>query len=113
MQELKAQLARWRKEVARLQSENYRLRTQLVGFLHGPQPLTPGQRQLFQCLAATIRDRGIAPTFRELQALLGVRSLGSVTQRLDALEAKGWIARKSRRTRAIRLLVQPEDEEEG
>ena len=107
----KTELARVRRELARLQRENDHLRTQLVGFARGPHPLTPAQHRLYDQLAAAIRTHGIAPSVRELQALLGVHSPTSVIHHLDALEAKGWIARKAGKARAIRLLVRPGEED--
>jgi len=55
--------------------------------------LTPKQRTFYGHLVAYLRDKGRAPTVRELRDLAGFKSTRTVIQYLDALEAAGVITR--------------------
>jgi len=65
--------------------------------------LTPKQRTFYGHLVAYLRDKGHAPTIRELRDLAGFRSTRTVIQYLDALEAAGVITRDDGPSRNVRL----------
>lgn len=65
------------------------------------QDLTSRQRQFLEAIEAYVRDHGVAPTVRELAALLRVRSPNAVRQHLKALERKGYLRRMPRRPRGM------------
>lgn len=64
-------------------------------------------RRQAQCLAAIrnhIQERGVAPSQRELVAVLGLSSLSNSHRLVVALEERGYIRRLKHRTRAIELV---------
>ena len=69
--------------------------------------LTRRQKQVYEFLKDRIRNRGYAPSIREIAAHLGVRSSHGVVCHLQALERKGLIARESHTPRAIQLSDPP------
>jgi repressor LexA len=69
-----------------------------------PITLTPAQEQTFTLIKQYIRKHGKSPTIAELQKTLKLSSIRSVTQRIEALERKGFIARDRFQHRSIRLL---------
>lgn len=72
-----------------------------------PQPrtaLTPRQAEVLEALRAFTLEHGVAPTLRELGAILGIRSTHGMMCHLDALEKKGAIQRLSCRQRGIRIV---------
>jgi len=70
------------------------------------RPLTGRQKQVYEFLKDKIRNRGYAPTIREIAEHLGVRSSNGVVCHLNALARKGLITRESHISRAI-LLSEP------
>lgn len=65
--------------------------------------LTDRQRRILEFVAASLRDRGMAPTLREIGERFGIRSTNGVNDHLRALERKGAIVREDMAARAIRL----------
>jgi repressor LexA len=65
--------------------------------------LTPNQHRFYAVLREYIAKWGISPTIPELKKLIGVSSLRSVTQYLEALERKGYINRAKHQKRSIRI----------
>ena len=51
--------------------------------------LTGRQRQILDYLVREVRDKGYAPSVREIGVALGLRSPSTVHQHLMALEHKG------------------------
>lgn len=68
------------------------------------QKLTAKQQKVFKVLQTYYEEHGVTPTILELQAMLGVRSVRTVTQYLEALEKKGLIYRKPNQKRGIELI---------
>lgn len=66
--------------------------------------LTEAQEETLAAIREYIRTHGKSPTITELQKLLSLRSLRSVTQRIEALERKGFIGRDRFQHRSIKLL---------
>ncbi len=66
--------------------------------------LTPKQRETLEFIRAYAARTGQPPTIKELQEEFRVKSLRSVTQRLESLEAKGFIRRDRFKHRGITLL---------
>ncbi len=65
--------------------------------------LTKRQNQVLKVIEGYIAKHGEPPTIPELQKLLKVSSTRTVTQYLEALEKKGFIARSKNKTRGIEL----------
>lgn len=66
--------------------------------------LTDRQRRVVDAIAAYIAENGWPPTIRELADELGFRSTNGVSEVLDAIERKGFIARSRTKARGIRVL---------
>ncbi|MEK7478947.1 MAG: transcriptional repressor LexA [Patescibacteria group bacterium] len=71
--------------------------------------LTKRQNQVLKVIEAYIAKHDEPPTIPELQKLLKVSSTRTVTQYLESLEKKGFIARSKNKTRGIRLKDQSGD----
>lgn len=61
------------------------------------------QRQILEFIKQQIRETGFAPTLREIADEIGVNSLATVHEHLQALEMKKLIKKKSGRSRGIDL----------
>lgn len=72
--------------------------------MHQKTVLTGKQQETLEFLRDFERKTGQAPTIKEMQKGLGLRSLRSVTQRLEALEKKGFIKREPFKHRSITIL---------
>lgn len=80
-------------------------------FIHMPQrpyniglPLTRHQRAVYEFVASYIVENGYAPSFEEIAAHFGYRSLATVHEHLESLRYKGWITREYNMARGITLL---------
>ncbi|MES2668564.1 MAG: transcriptional repressor LexA [Patescibacteria group bacterium] len=66
--------------------------------------LTPAQKETLSLIETHSQAYGEAPTISQMAEALKLRSLRSVTQRLDALEKKGLITRDRFKHRGITVL---------
>ena len=66
--------------------------------------LTNRQREVLTHIRAALERTGRPPTLRELGARLGIRSTNGVRDHLQALVAKGYLARDPHSARGLRLL---------
>lgn len=66
--------------------------------------LTPAMRDLLLLIQRAIDRTQIAPTRREIAALLGGRSISTINYQLHALAQRGWIEMLPAHARAITLL---------
>jgi len=71
--------------------------------------LTPKQRELLVFLDQELRTRGVAPSFDEMKAALGLRSKSGIHRLISALEERGFIRRLPHRARALEILRRPGD----
>ncbi|MEK7668400.1 MAG: transcriptional repressor LexA [Gemmatimonadota bacterium] len=68
-------------------------------------PLTKRQREILDYLAEYIGDHGYAPSFEEIAAAMGFKSLATVHEHLSNLEQKGVIQRTYNESRSIEVLT--------
>jgi len=61
------------------------------------------QQQILDFIRQNIQAKGTAPTLRQIANAIGVSSLATVHEHLQALEEKGLIKRKAGKVRAIEL----------
>jgi repressor LexA len=61
------------------------------------KPLTHRQRQILEYIFASIRDRDRFPSYREIGRRFRLTSSATVSQHLEALVKKGFLARAGRR----------------
>jgi repressor LexA len=55
--------------------------------------LSPRQREILDFIVAAIDSNGVVPTYREIGAALGIGSTNGVSDRIKALERKGFLER--------------------
>lgn len=70
--------------------------------------LTRRQKEVYEWIGRYIRNQGYAPSYDEIKAGLGLRSLNTVFHHLRQLEAKGCLRSPwANKKRAIELIEQP------
>jgi len=69
--------------------------------------LTERQRDILQFIKEFQRDKGVAPTHREICDRFGFSSYGTVYKHLSLLEKKGLIRRDSNQKRGVELVDEP------
>ena len=75
-----------------------------------PRELTDRQREIYEFIANTIREKGYPPTIREIMDRFEIASTNGVRTTLAALEKKGHIKRRPMLSRGIELTEQGERE---
>lgn len=68
------------------------------------EELTERQREILDYIRRYITDNGYPPTVREIGSAFGIRSTNGVADHLKSLERKGYLARGSLKSRALRPL---------
>lgn len=66
------------------------------------EKLNRKETEVYEYLCQTIRRSGYSPTVRDIQEALGIKSTATVHSYLDRLEQKGYISKKSGKSRTIR-----------
>lgn len=75
--------------------------------------LTERQRDILNFIRDFQKDRGIAPTHREICDHFGFSSYGTVYKHLSLLEKKGLIRRDWNQKRGVEVVEQPEESRES
>src|ERR1043165_4886077 len=70
--------------------------------------LTERQRDILNFIREFQRERGVAPTHREICDRFGFSSYGTVYKHLSLLEKKGLIRRDSNQKRGVQVVEQPD-----
>lgn len=70
--------------------------------------LTSRQRLVLEAIRTHVRERGFAPSFREIGEAAGLRSPSSVKHQLQTLADKGYIRVNANKGRAIELVEELE-----
>lgn len=71
------------------------------------KPLTKRQRQILECIDASMRDRGYPPSVREICEGVGLGSPSTVHAHLNSLQAMGYLRRDPSKPRAIEVRYDP------
>jgi repressor LexA len=71
------------------------------------------QRQIIDFLRQYIKANGVAPTLRQIANAIGVKSLATVHEHLEALKEKGLIKKTVGAVRGLELTEEVRDESEG
>lgn len=66
------------------------------------EPLKPREQEVYDYICQVLRRSGFAPTVREIQDALGIKSTCTVHSYLDRLEQKGYIKKSPGKSRTIR-----------
>ncbi len=74
--------------------------------MSNPQ-LTARQRQVLECIEASMRDRGYPPSVREIGDSIGLASPSSVHAQLSTLQKLGYLRRDPTKPRAIEVRYDP------
>lgn len=77
------------------------------------EELTPRQREIFEYILKTTREKGYPPSVREIGKAVGLSSSSTVHGHLFHLEKKGYIRRDASKPRAIEILAADINEMEG
>ncbi len=64
-------------------------------------PLTPRQKEIYDFLVKSIRERGFAPSIHEIGRRFKIASTNGVSDHLKALEKKGYVRRVGKRALEI------------
>jgi repressor LexA len=69
--------------------------------------LTARQRQILECIDASMRERGYPPSVREIGEAVGLTSPSTVHNHLNTLQRLGYIRRDPTKPRAIEVRLDP------
>ena len=72
-----------------------------------PTALTDRQRQILDCIDASMRDRGYPPSVREIGETVGLGSPSTVHSHLSTLQRLGYLRRDPAKPRAIEVRFDP------
>jgi len=72
------------------------------------QALTARQRQILECIDASMRDRGYPPSVREIGETVGLGSPSTVHSHLSTLQRLGFLRRDPSKPRAIEVRWDPQ-----
>jgi len=64
---------------------------------------TKKQQELLQFIGEFLAEHNYAPSYREVMAALGYKSVSTVAVHVDGLIAKGYLIKKDKSARSIRL----------
>ena len=71
------------------------------------QALTARQRQILECIDASMRDKGYPPSVREIGETVGLGSPSTVHSHLSTLQRLGYLRRDPSKPRAIEVRFDP------
>lgn len=71
------------------------------------EDLSPRQTEILEFITATVDQRGVVPSYREIGGALGISSTNAVSDHIKALIRKGYVERVGEpgRPRSLRLTV--------
>src|SRR3954471_2995489 len=69
-----------------------------------PEPLTTLERRVFHYLIDFLAENTFQPSIRDIARKFHIKSTKTVSDLLQSLERKGYIARDASRSRGVRLL---------
>jgi repressor LexA len=67
------------------------------------EPLTLKQKSILDFIEDSLEHQKVVPTYREIQAHFGFKSLGSIYKYVQALEKKGWLKKTWGHARSLNL----------
>lgn len=65
--------------------------------------MTPHQKRVFEVVKARLDRDGLAPTYEEIQAELGLSSKSAVARAVDALVEEGRLVKRIARARGLAI----------
>ncbi len=67
------------------------------------QSLTDKEREIYQYIGMVMEEKGYAPSVRDIQNALGIKSTATVHSYLNKLEDKGYIQKEQGKSRTLRV----------
>ncbi len=67
------------------------------------QSLTDKEREMYQYIARVMEEKGYAPSVRDIQNALAIKSTATVHSYLNKLEEKGYIQKEQGKSRTLRV----------
>lgn len=77
-----------------------------------PKPrvtLTERQKSVFEYIKSYIKRNGFGPSFHEIAAGIGIKSVSTVNKHVYAIADRGWITVEFNRSRSITILPDPDE----
>jgi repressor LexA len=71
------------------------------------QVLSPKRKEILDCIATAVRDRGYPPSVREIGEAVGLTSSSTVHAHLAVLQREGYLRRDPSKPRAIEVCYDP------
>lgn len=65
---------------------------------------TARQQEVLEFISNFITDHGHSPSYREIQASLGYKTVGTVAKHINALVTEGWLQRQSNKARSLTVV---------
>lgn len=100
------------RSASEMRARRLRGATQIRTFVRMPEPLSPRQQAVLDCIAGWTAQYGRPPTLREIAKALGLRQHSSAQAHVEALQRKGWLSRSSQHG-SLRLLAPLPDGEQA
>ncbi len=69
--------------------------------------LTDKEREMYQYIGRVMEEKGYAPSVRDIQNALGIKSTATVHSYLNKLEEKGYIQKEQGKSRTLRMGNEP------
>ena len=85
----------------------------IVNEIQAKSALTQRQKEILEFIISHIGQYGYPPSIPEIQERFSFKSPNAVSDHLEALEKKGYIARRPHKSRGIEVLIQPKSEKSG
>lgn len=74
---------------------------------------TKKQQELLQFISDFLAEHSYAPSYREIMAALGYKSVSTVAVHVDGLIVKGYLVKSDKSARSIRVASERTSEEES
>ncbi len=72
------------------------------------QNLTEKEREMYEYIVKVMEEKGYAPSVRDIQNALGIKSTATVHAYLNRLEDKGYIQKEQGKSRTLRVGAEPQ-----
>jgi len=73
---------------------------------------TKKQQELLQFIGDFLKEQPYAPSYREIMAALGYKSVSTVAVHVDGLIAKGYLTKADKSARSVRIATERTSEQE-
>lgn len=74
---------------------------------------TKKQQELLQFIGDFLKEHDYAPSYREIMAALGYKSVSTVAVHVDGLIAKGYLTKSDKSARSVRIASERSSEHES